>query len=228
MYNYKLLNNHYVVEIDGNKYIIDTGSAYSFSFRKNLNEVVIDGRRQELIHPEDINQPFDLQETFTLVGQEVDGLIGYNAFMHTGLTILKDNEEGGRVEFGALPINGRAVQLDMFMQYHLVPSMFNGRRMNYCIDTGARYGYCNRNLVNGLPAFDKVHDYNPGLGPLDSYNYRLSVDVGGQTYQTTSCFNPDVENRYLNKLNILMVGNITDLFSRSCCFDYQKRKVVLD
>ena len=39
MYKYKLLNNHYVVEIDDKHYILDTGYPYSITFRSDLNMV---------------------------------------------------------------------------------------------------------------------------------------------------------------------------------------------
>ena len=49
MYKYKLLNNHYVVEIDNRHYIIDTGYPYSVTFRNDLNVVKVNNHFYSLM-----------------------------------------------------------------------------------------------------------------------------------------------------------------------------------
>ena len=63
--NYKLVNNHYIVQIDGKNYLIDTGSPVSFWTNKPINEVVIGDRGYSLKNPP---YRFNSEETNALVG----------------------------------------------------------------------------------------------------------------------------------------------------------------
>ena len=47
MYEYQLMNNHYIVTIGENKFLIDTG-APSFRINDEVREVVIDGHSHSL------------------------------------------------------------------------------------------------------------------------------------------------------------------------------------
>ena len=73
MYKYRLLNNHYVVEIDNRHYIIDTGYPYSVTFRNDLNVVKVNNHFYSLMPS---GYGFDIQKTHNLVGFPVDGLLG--------------------------------------------------------------------------------------------------------------------------------------------------------
>ncbi len=225
-YNYRLLNNHYVVEIDGHHYIIDTGYPVSYSFKYNLNKIVIDGNEHQLYMNDG---SFNIAKTTKLVGEEVDGLIGADIFGDTGLTFLKNNGKDGQVVFGIQEVAGRTFPL--VFDGH-APKMYvqhNGRNVFYCLDTGARYAYCVSSLVQGLRPFETgVWDYNPHLGDLYSDNYHVSIDIDGRTYQTTCCYNPTVARSFVMAYNFLMVGNITDLFCKTCCLNYKEKKIVLD
>ena len=69
MYSYELVNNHYVVEIDDQKFLIDTGSPFSFWVSHPIKEITIDGNKYPLQ-----NRPlnFEVDETNNLAG--VSGL----------------------------------------------------------------------------------------------------------------------------------------------------------
>lgn len=84
MYSYELINNHYVVEIDDQKFLIDTGSPFSFWVSRPIKEITIDGNKYPLQ-----NRPlnFNIDETNNLVGVIVDGFIGMDIISKTSLTI---------------------------------------------------------------------------------------------------------------------------------------------
>ena len=92
MYNYTLSNNHYIINIEGNNYLLDTGSPVSFSLKQGLNSVVINQRRCSL--PYNVMN-LDIEATRELVGMDIDGFIGMDIIRQTSLTIYKD----GRIEF---------------------------------------------------------------------------------------------------------------------------------
>ena len=96
MYNYVLINNHYIVNIENKYYILDTGSPFSYSFVNGLDKVFIDGVEHKLGIP---RARFSVTKTYDLVGFPVDGLLGSDAFGKTGFTIYKQNKEGGLIDF---------------------------------------------------------------------------------------------------------------------------------
>lgn len=221
MYDYKLLNNHYVVDINGHHFIIDTGAPFSYSFVNGLNEVIINGVGHKLRVP---SARFNVRKTHTLVGYPVDGLLGADSFKETGFTIYKDNEEGGRIDFAVNKISGKSYRVLTYANGS-APLIQTDNGKLYLVDTGARYGYGAKEMFNGLSSFATVWDYNPDLGDLNSPIYNVEVAMNNKKCHTTACYNSNVT---FHIPNFLMIGNITDFFEKECCFDYQGDRVVLN
>lgn len=218
MYNYKLSNNHYIINIDGNNYLLDTGSPQSFSLKPSLTSVVINGMRFSL-GPKPIGLSLSL--TKSLVGMEVDGFIGMDIIRQTSLTIYKD----GIIEFSA--ISEKGTKLDL-----LKGTIFGGLRVKmscngvvgaYFIDTGAKYGYANEYIFKNnktIKPFDHVYDYNPRIGSFDSDIYRFKVDFGPIQKEIELGDSEPVRND-LEMMKSSIVGNITPLFDEVCVIDTQ-------
>lgn len=221
MYNYKLLNNHYVVEIDGHHYIIDTGYPFSVTFRSDLNMVKVNNRFYPL---SPAGYSFNIQRTHQLVGFPVDGLLGLDVFQDTGLTFYKDNENGGRVDFASHDINGIKCPIISLLGGYAPIINVNGNKL-FLVDTGAKYGYGSRNMFNGLTPYAEVDDYNPTLGELKSPIYHTSIKVKEKECPIDVCYNPRVT---FQVPNFLMVGNITTLFNKECCINYREMKIIFN
>lgn len=223
MYNYKLLNNHYVVKIGENHFIIDTGFPWSVTFKSGLSRVNIDGNIMDLQNPTFFG--FDIKKTHKLVGYAVDGLLGADAFRKTGLTIYKDNEEGGRIDFASHDINGSTYPMVALTNNDSTPFIKTDDGKLYLVDTGARYGYGAKAMFNGLNSVNTVWDYNPMLGDLYSNIYNVDVHMNNKKCHTTACYNIRVT---FNIPDFLMVGNITDFFEKECCINYQAKKIIFN
>ena len=218
--NYRLLNNHYVVDINGYHFIIDTGSPKSFSFRNDLRQITINNVQHGL----DCSwSRSDIEKTHQLVGYPVDGLLGKDVFGRTGLTFYRENESGGRVEFATHHINGDAFPFELMNDYAIFMRIDNNKL--YLVDTGARYGYGAKSMFNGLTSFDNVWDFNPYLKDLYSPIYNVEIQLNNKKRHTVACYNEHVA---FNIPNFLMVGNITDLFERECCIDYINRRIIFN
>lgn len=220
MYNYTLSNNHYIINIEGNNYLLDTGSPVSFSLKPGLNSVVINQRRYSL--PYNVMN-LDIEATRELVGMDVDGFIGMDIIRQTSLTIYKD----GRIEFRALPEQGNRLEMlaDSYGLIKLKVSS-NDYVSAYLVDTGARYAYGREYLFGGKQPFDHIKDYNPRLGHFESDIYHIPVDFG--PIQKTLDIADSVEVRGdLRATGSLIVGNITDLFNEVCVINMQNRVVTL-
>lgn len=220
MYNYTLSNNHYIINIEGNNYLLDTGSPVSFSLKSGLNSVIINQRRYSL--PYNVMN-LDIEATRELVGMDVDGFIGMDIIRQTSLTIYKD----GRIEFRALPEQGH--KLDMLagsMKLIKLKIQSNDYVSTYLVDTGARYAYGVEELFKGNKPFGHIRDYNPRLGHFESDIYHIYVDFG--PIQKTLDIADSVEVRGdLRSTMSLIVGNITDLFDEVCVIDMQNRRMTL-
>lgn len=219
MYEYELINNHYVVRIDGLKYLIDTGSPNSFWVSRVMRKVTIDDKDYHLYEkPHNV----DVEETHKTVGLYVDGFIGMDILSKTSLTIYKK----GVLEFKPLEVSGDEVKMTT-----LWPLMVKIKTDDMCegtmvIDTGAKYAYGVSELfVNKVP-YEHVTDYNPSMGKLDSDIYHLDVVVGGKKRNIDVCYHNKVA-QMLRSMNVTIIGNITSLYDEVCVLNMKKGKLIL-
>lgn len=216
--NYKLVNNHYIVNIDGKNYLIDTGSPVSFWTSEPIKEVTINNRAYALQKPP---YRFNAEETNELVNFEIDGFIGMDIISQTGLTIRR----GEGLEFAVEKVEG--IQVPMTKGWPLMAyvgcNMMSGR---FIIDTGAMYGYGISGLFYDKKPYDHVRDYNPSLGHLDSDIYTLDIVIGGQNKSIDVCDNRIVAST-LRNMAALMIGSVSSLFEEVCVLDTINGKLLL-
>lgn len=216
--NYKLINNHYIIEVEGKNYLLDTGSPDSFWTMEPIKEVVLDDQKCALKNPPSFFNPY---ETNKLVGVKVDGFIGMDFVSKTGLTIYQN----GEMKFSLDDIEGRV--MPMSKNWPLVTSigsnMMNGQ---FVIDTGAMYGYGVSGLFYGKTPYNHVYDYNPGLGHLDSDIYHLDVVIGGQRKVIDVCNNERVALT-LKRMGAIMIASVSSLFEEACVLDTKKGRLIL-
>ena len=220
-YSYELSNNHYIVDIDGKKYLIDTGLGWSFWTYKPIDSVKIDGKSFHLM-----SKPYnlDLAKTEKLVGLKVDGFIGLDIIRETSLTVYKNNI----LVFEAMAIeDGKVIPLSFDDSISFKIKYDDNIMRKFVIDTGAKFGYGLGNLFAGKQPFAHVDDYNPILGDLDSDIYHLTINVAGENKMIDICSNYKVEQILTKHLHASMVGNITTLFNEACVIDIKNRKLVL-
>ena len=211
MYNYKLSNNHYIIDIEGRMFLLDTGSQFSFSFKRDLRDVVIDGTPYPL-HPKP--DDIDLDDTYELVGMELDGMIGLDIIYQTSLTIYKD----GRIDFKKDNEHGIELPLDINMGLR-VKVKCNGVTGCFFIDTGAKYGYgCERLFQNSVSPVKLIKDYNPRHKHFQSQAYNLTVDFG-PVQKEYLIGDSEVVRKDLAFINSILIANITPLFNEVCVID---------
>ena len=225
MYKYTLSNNHYIVEIEGNKYLLDTGSPVSFSLKPSLRNVVINGRVFPL-DPKPMN--LSISSTRELVGMDVDGFIGMNIIRQTSLTVYKD----GRLSFGVEDEEGTPLEL-LADDFGLLKLKFSCNDVvgAFLLDTGAKYGYGSKQLfLNNKEEklFEHIYDYNPFIGHFDSDAYCFNFNFGPiqQVYEVGD--SDDVrELMRLSSVKASAVGNITPLFKEVCVVDIDNGRLIV-
>ena len=219
MYHYELLNNHYVVTIDGKRFLIDTGCRSSFNMTGIPSILTIDGKTYRLgAKPSNM----DLPEAFETIGAEVDGFIGMDILRQTSLTLRKD----GTLEFAALPLKGKEVPLIVGTAL-TCPIQYEGKECRIIIDTGARYGYGGFDVFRGRKPFRyKVKDYNPDLKIMFSDLYHIPFVFAGKEVIVDMGLNQALFFQ-LRMYESIGFTNVTELFEDTLVFDFQKKKLIV-
>ena len=218
MLDYKLINNHYIVDIDGKNYLIDTGHLASFWVNGPMAEVTIDGRRYRLgSKPTNL----DVEQTNALVGVRVDGFIGMDIISTTGLTIYKS----GIMEFDVIDIPGEQTPMSTHWPL-MVKARCGAASGTFIIDTGAKYAYGIPSLFAGRKSCGHVHDYNPDLGKMESDLFSLYIVICGKEKTIAACDEPRV-GASLSKNGSILIGNVSSLFEDACVLDTKKGRLIL-
>ena len=219
MYNYNLINNHYIVNIDGKQFLIDTGWPSSFWVSSPIREIIINKITYQI---ENRPSNFNVVDATNLIGVEVDGFIGLDIISKTGLTIYKN----GTIDFAIKEIDG--IETPMTNQFPLMADIeCNSMIGKYIIDTGAKYGYGVNSLFYQQQPYSHVTDYSPSLGHLESDIYHLHVVIGGHNKIIDVCNNTKVANVFLKSHNAIMIGSISSLFEEACILDTNNGRLIL-
>ena len=224
-YRYELLNNHYVADIDGKKFLIDTGNTYSFQVDAIPGNIVIDGYPHQLTPETRLDTEEKKRKTYDLIGcPYLDGFIGIDIIKKTGLTIYKD----GWLEFAIRDVLGSIrTELSQYRGYFLVKAQSNGVSGSMLVDLGATVGYGIREAFCGETPYclDK-YDYNPELGEMHSKMYHQDVTIAGITRTMDMGYNKDVMGRPLCP-QVPFVGSVTNFFDEVCVFDTRNWLLIL-
>ena len=222
MYKYELINNHYVVEIDGRKFLIDTG-APSFRINNDVREIIIDGKSYPLgMRPMQMDEEA-IKKTIDLVGVPVDGFIGLDLIARTSLTVYKN----GQLEFKTREVEGaKAIPLKPGMGL-MIKISSHGIDGDMVLDTGAKYGYLDERLIQGLEPYEKnVYDFNPHLRDMHSDMYHVEIEVGGMKKVIDAGYNKGTLGFPIGR-GIILIGNITTLFDEVCVIDAERNRLFI-
>ncbi len=167
---------HLFAEIEGKKFLLDTGSPMSMA--KGLK---LDFRGQEFRLPGNILglTPGQLSD---FIGTEVHGLLGTDVL--NGQDLLFDFERGKLGVPGApLPVEGEAIPFRPVMGVPLVDAEVGGQVYRFFFDTGARISYFQEGeVLAGFPGVGREEDFYPGFGRFSTDTYRLEVQLLSRTF----------------------------------------------
>ena len=214
MYKYELINNHYIITIDGKKFLLDTGCPISFWLRTPIEKLTIDNHSFRLHSKPDV---VNVNKVNNLVGIPVDGFVGLDIIMETSLTIYKN----GRIDFASQDIDGVSIPLNTmgYLSFDVGCNLMSGR---FIIDTGAKYAYGVKGLFHNKNSFAHISDYNPILGDLDGDLYHIDLVVAGNAKYIDICYNNNVASLARN-MSAIIIGNITTLFEEVIVIDVRRK-----
>jgi hypothetical protein len=175
-YGLSFEKGHLFAEIEGKKFVLDTGSPMSMAASPGLGF-----RGQELRLPGNVMglTPAQLSE---FIGTEVHGLLGTDVLNEGDL--LFDFERGKLVvPDRPLPLVGEAIPFKPVMGVPLVEASVDGQAYGFFFDTGARISYFQDEDV--LAKGSKIgtdEDFYPGFGCFETETYRLEVKLVSRAF----------------------------------------------
>jgi hypothetical protein len=175
-YGLSFEKGHLFAEIEGGKFVLDTGSPMSMAAVPGLNF-----RGKDLQLPGNIMGLTPTQLSGFIV-TKVHGLLGTDVLNEGDL--LLDFERGKLVVPGApLPLEGEAIPFKPVMGVPLVEASVDGQAYGFFFDTGARISYFQEEDV--LAKGQKIgtdEDFYPGFGRFETETYRLEVKLVSRAF----------------------------------------------
>ena len=232
MYNCNIIyaNKHIIIDYNNKKYLIDTGSQISISNNENIE--IFDNSYNSL-------KNFfgkDLDYFSRQVDLNLDGIIGGNILTDYQFQIDLLNKQFSAID--ALDNNFNLdkyghLNLDFVENIPVVEIYINKKLKRVYLDTGAKWSYVKRNLVENAQEVEQIDDFHPVIGNFSSKLYYITVNFDTVLGQVNTNKNVQLKAGILpEKLTIFyetgktfaIIG--TDIFHRmSLIFNYKRKKI---
>lgn len=171
-YPLTLHEGHLLINVDGRRYLVDTGSPWSIGHAP----VRLAGREFAM-------QTGDLmgntcESLVEMVGTPFDGLIGTDILGQLDLEIsLRDGVL--RLSDSLLEMPGE-LPVESLQGVPIVECELNGQSVRMFFDTGAPLSYLSEACVQGCTALGEVEDFHPLLGRFRVPTFAVPVQAWGQ------------------------------------------------
>jgi len=194
MYKLKYINGHIYAEIDGNDWLIDTGSPSSFGKVSSI---------------EILSKTFELEESLldlnadTLskyVDHQVAGLLGTNILnefnilfdIKNQIIIFSEDE---------IEIAGEVFNIEEVMGVPVIQTQVDNKEISVMFDTGAQLSYFQKEIIDKENSLGIVKDFYPGIGYFDTDTAMIEIKLGQLNYHLKSGYLPKNMN-----MGLLMTG----------------------
>jgi len=220
-YTYEYINKHVIININNERWLLDSGSPYTFRFNCSFNSVVIDG----INYPMQENPGFEIESIYHLIDRNVIGIIGTDILSITSFTLYGDH----KMEFNIYPrYMDNPVSFDEAYPMTIKLEL-DGKPIKALVDTGAyinfiKASYENNNYVGDAIDYDK--DNNKIEAKLYKYNVRFNNSVFDLNFGIPKDLNclPNQVMRILKVDAIIGLNNIMFDFGY-ITFDYINKKI---
>ena len=249
----KKSEGHFIITVDGDNYIIDTGASESCSCF-GQTEIAI-GDRKFKVYPLPLEKVGE--KISELVHMPIVGLIGLDIMKKLGS--IEISEEEGYVRFGVETVpesgdysfpfrvtEGYSVQttgiegidreitvyLDNGVRVLTVMLNVNGRDVMVILDTGARIDYMDPAILDTSTLVSHERDYNPIIGYFEVDGYKATYAIGDRVIDTVSYAATEKLKSYVSRLGIHDISGVVGLNGflkgmKSLSIDFRNRNVIL-
>lgn len=171
---------HIVINVDGLKVILDTGSPVSIG--------AVDGW-SFLGNPVNLKPTYlglTLQYLSEKVGADLDILLGMDVMKDYNLVIDDRDRKVFLSHDATIPRKANNLPITRYLLG--VPALgadIEGRAVNLVLDTGARFSFLSQNFLEGYQPVGQEHDFYPGYGEFDTSIYSIEMSLGEEGLITT-------------------------------------------
>lgn len=161
------------LNIEGNVYILDTGSQLSISLNPNVTKVNINDMEYPLINNERLTTVIQDALSHLIPNVKVDGLIGNDIISQTNLTLNYLDQE---VTFGLVDVYYEDIgiwNLPIILRDGYIYTNFylGNNKLEMILDSGASISYVKEKYVNKNHTWGDYNDYSPMLGNMTGTKY---------------------------------------------------------
>jgi len=201
-------NNYVVVNINGIRVLIDTGSPLSLG---KINEIEILGN----IHPitRNLNNLLNMDELSRYVGN-VDAIIGADILNNICYEINLSEGIFRVSNEPIVPINGFSLSVNYLNGIPIIQCVIDGNNEQAIFDTGAPISYISEEIANRYNPIGEMEDYHPMFGKFNTKIYEIPVEINGITDNFRFGVLPEQLREALR-----ILGNINNILG----FEYLKR-----
>jgi hypothetical protein len=166
------INNHLFLELDGNAWLLDTGSPTSFGIQSNIT---LAGKAFDLATS---GLGLDVETLSGFVNHQCVGLIGGDVLSCFDQIFDVENEVLA-ISQERLEHDGQIVSLSTFMNIPIVVSRVADRNYRMFFDTGAQISYFQDDAIFNFSRIGEMADFYPGIGQFQTDTYQVEMALGG-------------------------------------------------
>ena len=226
---YEIRNGHYIIDLEGKKWLLDTGSPTTFRFDGQGGCIELDGKVFSL----ERNRGYIKSAVDGLCGVNVFGMIGSDVLSQTSFTLYSDN----KLQLMANQKSDYSFDVSCYDNVILGYIEIEGRRVKTLFDTGASLNY----LMPGAFTFDLnntsiVHDLDNQGRKITSNLVIAKASLGGKKMDVSfgipqhEC-NATIAMAHYGCQAIVGIYNYylkKPLFNHMFSVDYQNGKIFID
>lgn len=227
----KKSEGHFIINVNGDNYIIDTGASMSCSCYGQTELVIGDSKFD--VYPLPL---VEVGEKITeLVHMPIVGLIGLDIMEELGSIEISEKE--GYVRFGGettIECGDYAFSFEVTKGFRVLTTVLkvNEKDTKVILDSGARIDYMDPSLLDTTSAVSHEMDYNPIIGSFEVDGYKATYAIGNRVIDTVSYAATEKLKAYVSQLGIHDISGVVGLNGflkgmKSLSIDFRNRKVIL-
>ena len=227
----KKSEGHFIINVNGDNYIIDTGASISCSCY-GQTELVIGDRKFD-VYPLPLEKVGE--KISELVHMPIVGLIGLDIMEELGSIEISEKE--GYVRFGCetnIECGDYAFSFEVTKGFRVLTTglKVNGKDTRVILDSGARIDYMDPSLLDATSAVSHEMDYNPIIGSFEVDGYNATYAIGDRVIDNVSYAATEKLKAYVSQLGIHDISGVVGLNGlikgmKSLSIDFRNRKVIL-
>jgi len=232
LYNYRFENGHCVVEIEGEDWLLDTGSPSTFCFDRSISRILIDG----IYYTLNSNPGYNQNVVEEVVGIRLKGIIGSDLLFKTSFTL----NSNGTMEF-----NVNNVECENSINISINPSMKNvivgealiyNKTINVLFETGAHISYLMPGLLNINP-IGTVTDKDAEGRIINSELFLTISSIGANEMKLSLAVPNDITSypiRAMKQFHFNAIIGLYDhefdrpIFNKCYAIDYNNKKLYIE